>query len=223
MVFRRLPCRFRYGPLIALVNLVVLLVGLAATPALAKPVRIVVLGDSLTAGYGLARADAFPARLQAALRADGIDATVVNAGVSGDTSAGGLRRLDWALAPGPDGSADALIVELGANDGLRGLDPKATEANLDAILTRAQARGLKVLLTGMLAPPNLGRDYEAQFSAIYPRLAAKHKVLFYPFFLAGVAAKPALNQDDGIHPNPEGVKIIVERMLPVVKRLLAER
>lgn len=221
MIFRRHPYRFGYGAALRLVNLAVFLLAVAAVPAAAKPVRIVALGDSLTAGLGLAQADTFPTRLQDALRADGIDAMVVNAGVSGDTSAGGLRRLAWALAPGPDGPPTALIVELGANDGLRGLDPKATEANLDAILTRAQARGLKVLLTGMLAPPNLGRAYDAQFDAIYPRLAAKHKVLFYPFFLAGVAAVPSLNQADGIHPNPKGVAVIVKRILPYVKRLLS--
>lgn len=221
MIFRRLPRRFGYGAIVALVNLGFFLAGLAAAPAMANPLRIVALGDSLTAGYGLAQADAFPVRLQAALRAAGIDAVVVNAGVSGDTSAGGLRRLDWALAPGPNGPADALIVELGANDGLRGLDPKATEANLDAILTQARERGIKVLLTGMLAPPNLGRDYGAQFAALYPRLAAKHKVLLYPFFLDGVAAVPSLNQADGIHPNPDGVAVIVRRLLPVVERLLA--
>jgi len=221
MILRRLPRRFGYGAIVALVNLAVVLAALVAVPAMAKPVRIVALGDSLTAGYGLAQADAFPVRLEAALRADGIDAVVVNAGVSGDTSAGGLRRLDWALAPGPDGPADALIVELGANDGLRGLDPKATEANLDSILARARERGLRVLLTGMLAPPNLGRDYGAQFDAIYPRLAAKHGVLLYPFFLDGVAAIPSLNQADGIHPDAAGVAVIVGRMLPAVKRLLA--
>lgn len=221
MIFRRLPRRFGYGAIVALVNLAFVLAGLAVAPAMANPLRIVALGDSLTAGYGLAQADAFPVRLQAALRAAGVDAVVVNAGVSGDTSAGGLRRLDWALAPGPNGPADALIVELGANDGLRGLDPKATEANLDAILTRARDRGIKVLLTGMLAPPNLGRDYGAQFAALYPRLAAKHKVLLYPFFLDGVAAVPSLNQADGIHPNPDGVAVIVRRLLPVVERLLA--
>jgi acyl-CoA thioesterase-1 len=202
----------------ALVNLTVVAV---AGPVAAAPLRIVVLGDSLTAGYGLAGDDAFPVRLQAALQADGIDARVINAGVSGDTSAAGLRRLDWALAAGPDGPPDALIVELGANDGLRGLDPKTTEANLDAILTRGKARGLKILLTGMKAPPNLGRDYAAEFDALFPRLAARHDVALYPFFLDGVAADRTLNQADGIHPNPAGVAVIVGRILPYVKRLLA--
>jgi len=221
MVFRRLPLGIRYGVIAVLVNMALLLAAPAAFAAAARPVRIVALGDSLTAGLGLAQEDAYTVRLQAALRADGIDAVVVNSGVSGDTSAGGLSRLDWALAPGPDGPADALIVELGANDGLRGLDPKATEKNLDAILARAGERGLKVLLTGMLAPPNLGREYGAEFNGIFPRLAAKHGILLYPFFLEGVAADPALNQADGIHPNARGVAVIVERMLPYVKKLIA--
>ncbi|WP_316975854.1 arylesterase [Shumkonia mesophila] len=200
-----------------LVNLTVLA---GAAPADAAPPRIVVLGDSLTAGYGLAGDDAFPARLQAALKADGIEARVVNAGVSGDTTAAGLRRLDWALATGADGPPAALIVELGANDGLRGLDPKKTEANLDAIVTRAKAQGLKVLLTGMKAPPNYGRDYAAEFDAMFPRLAARHGVPLYPFFLDGVAAERSLNQADGLHPTPAGVAVIVERILPYVKRLI---
>jgi len=217
-LFGRLPRSIRYGLMAALVNLTVVAV---AGPVAAAPLRIVVLGDSLTAGYGLAGDDAFPVRLQAALQADGIDARVINAGVSGDTSAAGLRRLDWALAAGPDGPPDALIVELGANDGLRGLDPKTTEANLDAILTRGKARGLKILLTGMKAPPNLGRDYAAEFDALFPRLAARHDVALYPFFLDGVAADRTLNQADGIHPNPAGVAVIVGRILPYVKRLLA--
>lgn len=217
-MFSRLPRRIGYGVIAGFVNLAVLAGGCG--PAAAA--TIVVLGDSLTAGYGLDAADAFPARLEVGLRAEGIDARVIGAGVSGDTSAGGLRRLDWALAPGPDGPPDALIVELGANDGLRGLDPRETEANLDAILARARERGLKVMLAGMMAPPNLGREYAEAFAALYPRLADRHGVLLYPFFLDGVAAEPALNLDDGIHPNPDGVAVIVERILPYVKRLIAE-
>ncbi|MEK9755199.1 MAG: arylesterase [Rhodospirillaceae bacterium] len=177
--------------------------------------RILVLGDSLTAGYGLAAADAFPAQLQAALKADGVDVQIINAGVSGDTSAGGRARLGWALGDKPQ----AMIVELGANDGLRGLDPAQTEANLDAIITAAKQAGVAVLLTGMKAPPNLGAEYGSEFDALYPRLAKKHGVLFDPFFLAGVAARPELNQDDGIHPNAKGVTVIVRRMLPLVRRL----
>jgi len=217
MILGRLPRSIRYGLMAGLVNLTVLA---GAAPADAAPPRIVVLGDSLTAGYGLAGDDAFPVRLQAALKASGIDARVINAGVSGDTTAAGLRRLDWALAAGPDGPPDALIIELGANDGLRGLDPKKTEANLDAILTKARAQGLKILLTGMKAPPNYGRDYAAEFDAIFPRLAAHHGVPLYPFFLDGVAADRSLNQTDGLHPTPAGVAVIVERILPYVKRLI---
>lgn len=178
--------------------------------------KILVLGDSLTAGYGLPPANAFPVRLEAALRAEGRPIQVINAGVSGDTSAGGLARLDWALAERPD----AVIVELGANDGLRGLDPKQTEANLDAILARLRAKGLRVLLTGMMAPPNFGRDYGRDFNGMFPRLAEKHGVPLYPFFLEGVAADPALNQADGIHPNAKGVEIIVGRLLPLVRKLV---
>ena len=178
---------------------------------------IVVLGDSLTAGYGLPAGDAFPTRLQAALKDEGREVAVLNAGVSGDTSAGGRSRLDWTLSGGPA----AMILELGANDGLRGLDPAATFDNLDAIITKAKAAGVAILLTGMLAPPNLGQEYADDFNAVFPRLAEKHDVLFYPFFLAGVAAKPELNQDDGIHPNAEGVKVIVERIMPYVLDLLA--
>lgn len=198
-----------------LVNLAVL-----AWAGEAAAARIVVLGDSLTAGYGLAREEAFPARLEAALKAEGVDAEVINAGVSGDTTAGGLRRLDWALASG-SGPADMLIVELGANDGLRGIDPAETEANLDAILTRARQKGLKILLTGMVAPPNLGREYAAEFAAVFPRLAAKHDVALYPFFLEGVAANPALNLADRIHPTAAGVDVIVNGILPSVKGVLS--
>ncbi|MEQ9555528.1 MAG: arylesterase [Rhodospirillales bacterium] len=188
------------------------------TPAAAAPpVRLLVLGDSLTAGYGLNAEDGFTARLQAALTAEGRDVVVLNAGVSGDTTAGGRARIGWALGDKPD----AVIVELGANDGLRGLDPKATFDNLDAVIAEIRRAGLPVLLTGMLAPPNLGRDYASEFNAVFPRLAEKHDVLFYPFFLAGVAARPELNQDDGIHPNPEGVAAVVARILPYVLDLVA--
>ena len=200
---------------------------LVAAPAAAgEPVRdvqlgqdakvIVALGDSLTAGFGLPAEDGFTTRLEAALRAAGVDARVVNAGVSGDTSAGGRSRLDWVLADAPD----LVIVELGGNDALRGLDPAMTYANLDDILARMRARGIDVLLAGMLAPPNLGRDYGDAFSAIFPRLAAKHGVALYPFFLDGVAAVSDLNQPDGIHPNAEGVEVIVDAIIPHVVRAL---
>jgi acyl-CoA thioesterase-1 len=187
----------------------------AAQPG--RPVRIVALGDSLTAGYQLAAQDAFPARLQAALRARGHAVEVENAGVSGDTSAGGLERLDWAV--GED--VDAVILELGANDALRGIDPAITRRNLETIITRLKARGVAVLLTGMLAPPNMGPDYAAAFNPIFPDLASRHGLIFDPFFLDGVAAVPSLNLGDGMHPNPKGVAVIVERILPKVEELIA--
>ena len=180
--------------------------------------RLLLLGDSLTAGYGLPQAQAFPTRLQAALERAGFTGEIVNAGVSGDTSAGGLARLDWAIGDRPPTHA---IVALGANDGLRGLPPEAMESNLDGIVTKLKARGAKVLIAGMMAPPNLGRDYAERFNAVFARLATKHATPLYPFFLDGVAANPALNQGDGIHPNGAGVDVIVERMLPHVQRLLA--
>jgi len=189
----------------------------------AEALRVLALGDSLTAGYGLAQEDAFTTRLEGALKARGIDARVINAGVSGNTSAGGRARLDWALSSaGPDGP-DAVIVELGANDGLRGLPPEETRTNLDAILARLGERKIPALLTGMLAPPNLGSEYGGEFKAIYPDLAEKHGVVLYPFFLDGVAAEPDLNQDDGIHPNARGVEVIVARILPAVMKVLNTR
>jgi acyl-CoA thioesterase-1 len=177
---------------------------------------IVALGDSLTAGFGVVANEAFPARLEAALRDAGVNARVVNAGVSGDTSAGGLARIDWVLVDEPD----LVIVELGANDGLRGLSPKDMEANLDAILIRLADKGIPAVLTGMRAPANLGRAYADAFKAVFPRLAARHGIAFYPFFLDGVAAQPALNQADGIHPNPAGVNVIVERLAPTILKAL---
>ncbi len=187
-----------------------------AGPAWAAPVRILALGSSLTQGYGLPPGTEFTVQLQAALKKDGIDAVVTNAGVSGDTSSGGLSRLDWSLADRPD----AVILELGSNDMLRGIPPEVTEKNLRAILTRLKAARVKVLLTGMHAQRNLGADYVRQFDGIYPRLAKDYNVLFYPFFLDGVALNPKLNQADGMHPNPAGVKVIVARMLPMVKQLI---
>lgn len=191
--------------------------GFAPWARAAEPVRLMAYGDSLSHGYGLPAGETFPEQLEAALQADGLNVEVINAGNSGDTTAGGLARLDWALADDPD----AVILELGANDGLRGLDPEATYDNLDAILTRlTQEEELPVLLTGMLAPPNLGREYGEAFNEVYPRLAEAHDVPFYPFFLEGVAMQPALNQSDGIHPNAEGVAEIVKRIKPHVIRLL---
>ena len=203
--------------LIALVSLAAA-TGAVPSGAAAAP-RILALGDSLTAGYGLAPQESFAARLQAKLTAAGVDAEVVNGGVSGDTSAGGLARLDWALADHPD----VVLVELGANDALRGIDPTLTYANLDKILTRLKAAGAKVMLLGMRAPPNWGHGYQTQFDAIFPDLAAKHHVPLYPFFLDGVAMDPALNQSDGLHPTAKGADIIAARIAPLVVRLLADK
>jgi len=186
---------------------------LAAGPG---PVRLLVLGDSLSAGYGLPHADGFEAQLAASLRAQGHDVAIVDGAVSGDTTAGGLARLDWSLGDG----ADAAIVELGANDGLRGVDPAVTERNLRAILDALSARHIPVLLSGMYALPNLGPDYAAAFRAVFDRLGARPGVIYDPFFLDGVAAVPALNQPDRIHPNADGVRRIVARLLPLVETLL---
>jgi acyl-CoA thioesterase-1 len=184
--------------------------------AAARPLCILALGDSLTAGWGLPEEAAFPAQLHRALAAQGRDVRVIDGGVSGDTTAGGLARLDWALADHPD----AVIVELGANDALRGVDPAETTANLDAILARLDRDRLPVLLAGMLAPPNLGKEYGDRFAAIYPRLAKAHGAELYPFFLDGVAGVPLLTQHDGLHPTADGVRVIVRRILPAVTRLL---
>lgn len=201
-----------------LMGMIGLSLALAASPrAQAAEARILALGDSLTAGYGLPAAQGFTAKLDAALKAKGVAATVINGGVSGDTSAGGLGRIDWMLADKPTHA----IVELGANDGLRGLDAGQMEKNLDAVLTKLKAAGVKVLLTGMRAPPNFGTAYTQSFDAVFPRLAERHKVAFYPFFLDGVAANPQLNQADGIHPNEAGVNTVIERILPSVLSLLA--
>ncbi len=189
-----------------------------ALPARAAdmPPRLLVLGDSLTSGYGLAAQDAFPAKLEAALRARGHDIDVVDSGVSGDTTAGGRARLPWAMAEPPRW----VILELGANDGLRGLPPKDTEINLDAIIIELKRRRIAVLLAGMRAPPNLGREYGQAFDALYPRLAKVHNISLYPFFLDGVAGERVLNQNDGLHPNAKGVEAIVERILPHVLKLI---
>jgi len=173
-------------------------------------------GDSLTAGYGLAPDQAFPPRLQAALHQRGIEARVVNAGVSGDTTAGGLARLDWALADKPD----LVILALGANDALRGIDPAAVRSNLDKMIQRIESSGAKVLLIGMLAPPNWGEEYKTAFDRIFPDLAKIYGVPLYPFFLEGVAMKPELNQPDGLHPNERGVAVLVDRIAPVVAGLV---
>ncbi len=185
----------------------------------AAPVRLLVFGDSLTAGYGVPKEEAFPAQLQRALREKGLAFDVLNGGVSGDTTAGGRARLAWTLGEG-DAQPDAVIVELGGNDALRGLDPEAAQANLDAILAELQRRRVPVLLAGMYAPPNLGADYTRRFKAIYPRLAEKYGVRLYPFFLDGVAGVPGMTQPDGIHPTAAGVTEIVRRITPDVVELL---
>jgi acyl-CoA thioesterase I len=192
--------------------------GFAQTQAAAeaKPLKMVVLGDSLSAGLGLSASAAFPERLQKSLKANGIAVDMINAGVSGDTSSGGRDRLDWSV---PEGTG-AVILELGANDALRGTDPAVTRAALSDILTRLKARKIAVLLCGMVAPPNYGSDYSARFNAIYPDLAKAFGVPLYPFFLEGVAADAKLNQADGMHPTAEGVDVIVKNILPTVQAFL---
>ncbi|WP_027169707.1 arylesterase [Mesorhizobium sp. WSM3224] len=190
----------------------------AVSPARADTFTIVGFGDSLTAGYGLGPGQGFTDRLQAALRAKGLDVTVANAGVSGDTTSGGLSRLDWSV---PDGTR-LVILELGANDMLRGVAPDIAENNLDAMLAKLKQRNIPALLAGMRAAPNLGADYQKTFDTIYPRLAAKYAVPLYPFFLDGVSGHPDLQLEDGLHPNPKGVDVIVERILPVVEKAIAD-
>jgi acyl-CoA thioesterase-1 len=214
---------FAYGRFAALVNslLLVLLLGLGPIPAQtanaqSAPIRIAVLGDSLAAGYGLEPEQAFPVRLEAALKAQGRTVTVLNQGVSGDTTAGGLDRLDWMLADKPD----IVLVELGGNDALRGIDPATTEKNLAAIVEKLQAAHVTVWLAGMMAPRNLGSDYVKAFDGLYKRIADKYKVPLYPFILDGVAQAPALNQADGLHPNPKGAQIVADKLLPFVTKNL---
>ena len=181
-----------------------------------KPIKMVVLGDSLSAGLGLSASSAFPARLQKSLETKGIAVDMINAGVSGDTTSGGRDRLDWSV---PEGT-EAVILELGANDALRGIDPRVTRAALTDILTRLKARKIAVLLCGMVAPPNYGSEYSARFNAIYPDLAKSFGVPLYPFFLEGVATDAKLNQADGLHPTAEGVDVIVKNILPTVEAFL---
>lgn len=213
---------FTYGHCFAGVQLLALAL-IVATPFLAAEARartlhVVALGDSLTAGLGLPPGQGFPETLEKALKAKGYDVEISNAGVSGDTAADGLARYDWAAPAG----TDALIVELGANDMLRGLDPAAAKASLAAILTRARDAHIATLLTGMRAAPNMGADYQGRFDAIYPDLAKSFGVVLYPFFLEGIAADPKLNQKDGLHPTHEGVETIVANILPAVEALLAD-
>ncbi len=188
-------------------------------PDPSEPLKMVVLGDSLVAGYGLAPGEDFPAQLQKKLNEKGIAINVENAGVSGDTTSGGLARLDWSI--GED--TELVLIELGANDALRGIEPEVTRTNLEKMITRLKDRGIAVLVAGMQSPPNMGEDYAASFNPIYSDLAAKHDVPLYPFFLDGVAAEASLNQADGIHPTAEGVSIIVERFLPFLQSNLPDR
>lgn len=187
-----------------------------ASQAPGNSVTIVALGDSLSAGYRLPPGAGFPEQLQTRLKADGLNVTIVNAGVSGDTSTGGLARLNWTLGT----EADAVILELGANDALRGIEPGLTQRNLDTIITTLKARGIEVLLAGMLAPPNMGKEYSTEFNRIFSDLAATHNLIFYPFFLNDVAANPNLNLADGMHPNREGVGVIVDGITPYVYQLI---
>lgn len=184
-----------------------------------QPIKMAVLGDSLTAGYGLPASAAFPVRLQQALKARGINTDIVNAGVSGDTTSGGRDRLDWSIPQG----TEAVIVELGANDALRGVDPKITRASLDEIVIKLKARNIAVMLAGMYAPRNYGPEYAKAFDSIYPDLAKKHSVPLYPFFLEGVAGDRALNQTDGLHPTAAGIDAIVKNILPLVEAFLSNR
>ncbi|SEN03577.1 arylesterase [Bradyrhizobium sp. OK095] len=201
---------------IAVLMLALMTVANPAWAEATKPLKLVVLGDSLSAGLGLPAQEAFPAKLQKALQAKGIEVDMTNAGVSGDTSSGGRDRLDWSV---PDGT-EGVIIELGANDALRGIDPDLTRAALTEIVARLKARRIPVMLCGMLAPPNYGADYAARFNSIYPDLAKKFDVPLYPFFLDGVAADAKLNQADGIHPTAAGVDIIVGNMMPTVEAFL---
>ncbi|MFC3676180.1 arylesterase [Ferrovibrio xuzhouensis] len=213
-MFRR--CRNAAFPLAVI--LVTLLAPLRAVPAQAAAIRLLAFGDSLTAGYNLPPDAAFPVQLENALKAKGLDISVINAGVSGDTTSAALSRVDWALADKPTHA----LVELGANDMLRGLSPEQAEANIDAIIVKLQQAGVKVMLAGMLAAPNLGADYGRRFDGMYARLAAKRHVPLYPFFLDGVAANPQLVLGDGMHPNREGVAVIVTHILPQILGFLGQ-
>jgi acyl-CoA thioesterase-1 len=200
--------------------IVMSVLGLAALPAVAqdRALQLVGFGDSLMAGYQLAPSESYTAKLEAALKAKGHNVTVTNAGVSGDTTSGGLSRIDWSV---PDGT-DGVILELGANDALRGISPEQSEKNLDAMLSRLKERNIPVLLVGIMAPPNMGGDYADRFNPIYKRLAEKYLVKLYPFFLDGVVTVPGTQLDDGMHPNPKGVDVMVEKSLPLVEGFLGD-
>jgi acyl-CoA thioesterase I len=192
--------------------------GMGAAFATAEPIKIVAFGDSLMASYQLESEQGFPAQLAKALTAKGLSVEVTDAAVSGDTTSGGLARLDWSV---PDGT-DFVILELGANDALRGSPPEAAEANLEAMIGKLKARNIKVILAGMFAPPNMGKDYEDAFNGIFPRLSEKHKLPLIPFFLEGVAGRPELQLEDRMHPNPKGVEKMVENALPVILQTVSK-
>lgn len=205
----------------ALIAALCLAVGVAAVPvdaADAEEIKIVGFGDSLMAAYNLNGDEGFPARLEAALRERGHDVAIIDAGVSGDTTSGGLARLDWSI---PDG-VDGVILELGANDALRGLPPEKTRENLEAMIVRLQERGIPILLAGMLAPPNMGGDYETGFNAIYSDLAIKYGLTLYPFFLDGVTGNPEMLLADGMHPNASGINVMIENFIPAAERFIAD-
>ena len=210
--------RWLYGFEVRLVNSVLLIFCFFLSSAFAKndTLEILMLGDSLTAGYGLPSNLTIPKLLERKIKSDYPNVSIINGGVSGDTSAGGLTRLEWLLGP----SIKAIIIELGANDGLRGINPSTTYSNLDQIIRKSKEFGLQVILTGMLAPPNLGPAYGDEFNRIYPDLAQKYDLIFFPFFLDGVVANPELNQEDGIHPNKYGVEVIAEKLNPYLRKLI---
>jgi acyl-CoA thioesterase-1 len=204
--------------MLAVIAAIALLAGAAAgEDKTMTPLKVAVLGDSLTAGHGLKLAQAFPSRLETALRAKGFKVEIINAGVSGDTATDGLDRLDWSIR-----DVDAVIVELGANDGLRGIDPKVTRASLDEIVKRLRQQNIAVMLAGMYAPPNYGEEFAKEFNSIFPDIAKAYDLTFYPFFLDGVVTDPKLNLGDGLHPTAAGVDVIVERILPTVEAFLAK-
>jgi len=204
--------------LLHFIVMVALFAGSGSANAQEKAINLVGFGDSLMAGYQLAPSESYTAQLEAALKAKGHKVVITNAGVSGDTTSAGLSRIDWSV---PDGT-DGVILELGANDALRGIAPEQSEKNLDAMLARLKERGIPVLLAGILAPPNMGGDYAEKFNPIYKRLADKYAVPLYPFFLDGVTTLPGMQIEDGMHPNAKGIAVMVERTLPMVEAFLGE-
>ena len=216
--WRRSSRFYRYGSIFFVPLTILSLVNVPSNSSeITQPViKLMIFGDSLTAGYGLKRSDSFSEKLSNALKSKGRNVRIILSSVSGDTTAGGKARLDWALIEKPD----AFLLELGANDGLRGIEPSVSRENLESIIKKLKKNRVKTLIVGMFAPPNLGKEYSREFNNIFSSLARKYSLLFYPFFLEGVAANPQLNQADGIHPNPKGVDEIIKRMLPIVMKLV---